>query len=756
MKFPALVREALSGYGPNGKAKIRDHRAVRLVFAFMAGIASIVGLAQPARAMGRPFPEVLAGKSAIGDSAGSLPNQAAWLAAPIITLTQQNPNPGAPTPFATTVRILRGQQHLYFFIVCTDPDPSRIGVHTMRRDGDQSGDDNVMIVLDPFGQQKLAYVFQVNAGGAMADGLISPGYLNATTNTPVDYSWNGYWRAVEKRTATGWIAEIAIDTQSLQFDGRRNSWGLNINRYVPRDQLTLAWSGINLNASATNLQWEGALNGMQGLSQGSGFEFNPYGVAGYHSDTEQSTAFKGGFDLKYNFTPELAGLFTYHSDFSEAQANTLAATLSPYAQSIPETRQFFLDGANIFTFGHNLGQNFIPFYSRNIGLVNGETVPLNEGVKLLGHVDQWTLGMLDTQIGGSDLSSPTNLFVGRALYNISNQWRVGTLVTHGDPLGKSDNTLASFDSTWSNSHFHGDNTLNVSAWGARSYGNALPAGSPIGYGVDVAYPNDLWWMDFSYNYYGSGLDPGLGFVQRPGTKQTYLDINWQPRPASDSLFSWVRQFDIFGTYRYVTDLDNRVESEEWSFYPIQFTTQNGWSTYLSVHPTFERLSSPYEIVPDVEIPIGTYHFTYMTGAVSTPSSNPWGVTLEVEKGDLYSGHYEASNPALTWASRSGKFSASLDPIWIEFWSPQGNGSVRAERLEVSYSFTPNVTLSDLIQCNNISHSTSVFARLQWYLRPNRVLYVVLNHGLTLNPNLLQGRQTITGNSVVVKLMWGLS
>src|SRR5574337_1428740 len=41
-----------------------------------------------------------------------------WKTAPVITLTQQNPHPGQPTPFTTTVRILRGKSHLYFGIVC--------------------------------------------------------------------------------------------------------------------------------------------------------------------------------------------------------------------------------------------------------------------------------------------------------------------------------------------------------------------------------------------------------------------------------------------------------------------------------------------------------------------------------------------------------------------------------------------------------------------------------------------------------------
>ena len=80
--------------------------------------------------------------------------------------------------------------------------------------------------------------------------------------------------------------------------------------------------------------------------------------------------------------------------------------------------------------------------------------------------------------------------------------------------------------------------------------------------------------------------------------------------------------------------------------------------------------------------------------------------------------------------------------------------MRVSELNLGYSFTPELTLSTLTQYNNISHNTSENAILQWNIQPDRILYMVWDHGLTLNPNLLQGQQTITGNTVVVKLTWG--
>ena len=682
-------------------------------------------------------------------------DEQAWQAAPALTLTQQNPHPGVATPYVTTVRVLHDAEHIYLGIRCADPAPGKLAIHTLQRDADQSGDDNVMVVLDSFGQKKLAYVFQLNAGGAKADGLISPGYNNSNSNTPtVDFSWNGYWDAAVRRDAEGWTAEIRINTQSLQFKGDNALWGLNVSRYVPRDQLTLAWSGINLNATPTNLQWEGQLTGMQGMDQGSGLEFDPYAVTRY-SDTQHDTASWTGFDLKYNFTPALAGLLTYHTDFSEASANALNVAVSPYPQSIPETRAFFLDGANIFTFSHNLGSSFIPFYSRSIGIVDGESVPLDEGVKLLGHDDDWTVAMLDTQMAGTDVSDGTNLFAGRAIYNVDSEWRVGTLVTHGDPLGQTHNTLTSFDSTWSSSSFLGDKNLNLSGWAGRSSGNGLPAGTPDGYGIDAEYPNDLWYADLNYNLFGDALQPALGFVQRPATKQLDTVLYWQPRPAADGIFGWVRQFVEGTNWYYVTGLDDRMQSNDWHTHLVDFTTQSGWLWKFDSIIEDEVLATPYAILPSVMYPAGRYHTTTYELAFNSPSSKPFAFDWFSQTGQLYDGHFQAFFPTFIWATPGGHLNVNFQPGWLWIQTPHGNGVLRTATLYLNYSITPNLTLSTLTQYDNISRTGSENAILQWYIEPNRVFYAVWNHGATVNPNLLQGgQQSAAGNTLTLKLVWG--
>src|SRR5262245_41070191 len=100
------------------------------------------------------------------------PDEPEWGGAIRVPLSQQSPHPGAPTPYKTEVMVLESGDAIYFGFRCTDPNPNKIAVHTMRRDGDLSGDDTVSIVLDTFGDHRTGYYFQINSVGTRVDGLI--------------------------------------------------------------------------------------------------------------------------------------------------------------------------------------------------------------------------------------------------------------------------------------------------------------------------------------------------------------------------------------------------------------------------------------------------------------------------------------------------------------------------------------------------------------------------------------------------------
>src|SRR5580765_5671645 len=421
-------------------------------------------------------------KPAVQASANSSPsitldgllNEPVWRDAPTMTLVQQAPKPGQPTPYETQVRIIVTGDRIYFGFTCKDPDPRRIAIHTMQRDSDMTGDDTVRIVLDTSGDRRTGYFFQINAAGTRVDGLIS-------SVDSVSLDWDGIWDARTARTPEGWSAEIVIPSRTLSFTPRLNDWGLNLERFIPRERLWLRWSSPTLDSFLYDLSRAGQLTGVGEVQQGKGIEITPYATA----KTKQfygagSRAWQGavGGEVTWKITPQLVTVFTANTDFAETEVDTRQINLTRFPLFFPEKRSFFLEGANQYTFGLNLGQQFIPFFSRNVGLLDGAQIPIDAGVKLNGRVGKWNLAALDVQtrettvpkqvqddLGLTSALVPgTNLFAGRVSYDFNENLRVGTLVTHGDPEARRNNTFAGIDAVWRTSKFRGNKNLQFAAW----------------------------------------------------------------------------------------------------------------------------------------------------------------------------------------------------------------------------------------------------------------------------------------------------
>src|SRR5437763_5494325 len=77
-------------------------------------------------------------------------NEPAWRSAAVLTLTQQSPHPGEATPFKTEARMILAGDRIYIGIICYDPEPRKIAVHSMQRDDPMRGDDSVSIAFDTY------------------------------------------------------------------------------------------------------------------------------------------------------------------------------------------------------------------------------------------------------------------------------------------------------------------------------------------------------------------------------------------------------------------------------------------------------------------------------------------------------------------------------------------------------------------------------------------------------------------------------
>ena len=111
----------------------------------------------------------------------------------------------------------------------------------------------------------------------------------------------------------------------------------------------------------------------------------------------------------YNITPSLKLTATFNTDFGETEVDARQINLSRFSVLFPEKRSFFLQGAGVFNFASTgpepaggippTGADVYPFFSRQIGLLGGQEVPIDAGVKLTGTVGRTDVGVLSVRTG---------------------------------------------------------------------------------------------------------------------------------------------------------------------------------------------------------------------------------------------------------------------------------------------------------------------------------------------------------------------
>lgn len=696
-------------------------------------------------------------------------NEPDWASAEPMLLTQQSPHPGQETPYKTDVRVLIYQDALIFGFHCYDPNPKSIQVHTLQYDA-VADDDTVSVLLDTFDDRRTGYYFQINAAGARLDGLIpGPGAFLP--------DWNGIWDAKTARTADGWSAEIWIPAQTLNFAVGSSRWGLQLDRTIARDQTELRWASPTLDAQLIDFSRAGEMVLDTPLKQGLGLEFAPYSRGTMDRDfapTDRDWLGGAGGEILWRITPQLTAILSLNTDFAETEVDSRQIDITPFPLYFPEKREFFLEGANLYSFGLGLSGlsglqlpiSFIPFFSRNVGLLDGYDIPLDGGVKLNGHVGPWSLAFLDAKTRtayvpsfvvndlalGSAKVNGTDLLAGRVAYDVNQHLRVGAIVTHGDPEAQVSNTLAGADADWQTTNFLGHHNLQLGAWGATTQGE-VPEGSREAWGLRVAYPNDLFNCTAGTNRFGPGFDPLLAFLPRPQTHQTDALCQFRPRPSQNGSFRAIRQALSSLGYNRITDDEGNLQSQLFTIRPLSVTFTSGDSVNVTAYVDHEVLTAPFAIVPSVSYPAGSFIFErYGVDFASSPQRS-LVFSNSSYIGGYYNGHLYDQINSLGWTAFHGRVEATGTAQEFFGHTPRGNFVEKLWQFNGALSWSPDLSLSTFVQYDNVSFDLSANTRLRWTFRPGDDFYVIWDRtwernvthpGVNLEPN---------DESVTAKIQW---
>ncbi|MGC8745657.1 MAG: DUF5916 domain-containing protein [Candidatus Saccharicenans sp.] len=660
---------------------------------------------------------------------GLLTDQVWKQAIPFSDFRMVEPTPGAQPSEKTELRVLYDESNLYIGIYCYDREPRKIAANSLAHDqtGQSQGmygsmqsasqaNDVVRILIDPFLNKRTAYIFYLNPKGAKSEGLVSGG--NASLN------WDGIWEGKAKILANGWSAEIKIPFKTISFNKNLSAWGLNVERYIARKQETDRLSGFTLDANFNNPMTAAELEGISGIKQGLGITVRPYGLVSTQSDHQPESNYfwktQGGVDIYKNITPNLVAAFTYKTDFAETEVDDRRLNLTRFPLFYPEKRMFFLEGSETFNFSSSV--SFYPFFSRRIGLYQGQQVPIDFGAKLYGKIGKFNLSMMDMEMGAFGSLPKTNLLAGRVTYDFLSESKIGIVFTNGSPTGAR-NSLVGFDINYATSRFTGNKNLWLAAWAAYNW-NDEP-GRHGGFGLRANYPNDLIDIESTYAYYGEALDPGLGYLMRPAIQTFYLQLGYNPRPAHGWLDKIIRQFFFQASGDYYWDLSGHLETSRLTFTPFSFRTESGEKLTASVVVNYDVLPYDFEVSPGTVIPVGPYHFTNARFSFNSAPYRPLSFNLGYTVGQFYSGNYGDLTAGLTYHFR-GNLDLSGNTEIVRGTLPQGKINENVYQLKVDFYFSPDLGFMNYIQYDSVSRLLGWSARFRWEVRPGNFIYLIYN------------------------------
>ena len=664
---------------------------------------------------------------------GSL-DEVPWRQAPKIgDLVQRIPVAGAVPTEKTEVTLLYDQDNLYIGVMCHDAEPRRVLASQMARDASLNADDRLTIVLDTFRDQSNAFHFATNPAGALVDGLV---FANGETNN----DWDAIWIVRTERTDEGWSAEFAIPFKTLSFPSGETVWGFNISRTIQRKLEEDRWTGARFQTQFFQISEAGEITNLEGLAQGVGLDVRPFMAQRWlhrGTDGDDMVVGKPGLDLFYNITPSLKLSATANTDFGETEVDARQINLTRFSIFFPEKRSFFLQDAGVFNFATTgidppggipgTGAEVFPFFSRKIGLLGWQEVPIGYGAKLTGKVGRTEIGMLDVRTRDVSTVDATNLFVGRVKQNFLEQSYVGAIFTEGNPASPFSSSTVGVDIRLATSDFLGSaRNVVLNAYGLRSNNEGVSKNNSS-YGFGAQYPNDKFAAQILWREIQENFDPAIGFVQRSNVRMLRLAGSFNPRPKPSTGIQQMFH-DVF--YTRFTRLDNGLV-ESWNLYAtlIDWHLNSGDSVHslFDLNPTYEHLFEPFEISPGVVLSAGEYRFTpwriFFTSARKRQVQGSIGLSF----GNFWSGTAKTIQTGLSYKVPP-RFSISLNTNQTFARLPQGNFVARIYSSQVNYAVSPFLSFSNLIQFDNRSGNLGLQSRVRWTLEPGNDVFFVFGQG----------------------------
>ena len=582
-----------------------------------------------------------------------------------------------------------------------------------------TGDDAVVIVLDPFHDHRNAVVFGTNPNGAEFDALITD------EGREFNVDWRGVWEVAARRTAEGWSAEFAIPFRSLRFpEASDEPWGFNVYRVIQRKNEEVLWSSWSRsNEGFTRVSRAGHIHGLTDLPRaGLNVEVKPFVLGGARGkldsmgrlDTDGEIDI--GLDAKYEVRPGLVLDATINTDFAQVEVDDQQVNLTRFSLFFPEKRDFFLENSGIFEMGvqGRFGPPpFLMFFSRRIGISRDGPIPVMGGLRLTGRAGRQTVGVINVVTDAAFDEPRTNHAIARGKRDIGDSSYLGAMVTDRRNT-EGWNSTGGLD--WS---FWPTSTLNVQGFLAGTATSGA-GGEGAAYRLGVDYQTDFFGISADHLGVGPEARADLGFITRTDIQQSELQLRITPRPRVLGL----RSLELQWTNRLVTGFSGTLQDWDTSLF-IQPQWNTGDRLGLIISRGSNRIDEAFDIGSGVIVPVGDYdahQFGWFAGTspnrrISLSSmafiQSYFGGRVDTISNDI------SVNPNANVALTVGYTRNRVDV-------PGGAFSADLARFRLGYAFSTKLVANALVQYNRRDDELSVSVRINFIHRPGSDLFIVFN------------------------------
>jgi hypothetical protein len=456
-----------------------------------------------------------------------------------------------------------------------------------------------------------------------------------------------------------------------------------------------------------------------------------------HEDGESAkTNVNAGLDAKVSLTSSLNLDLTIRPDFSNVEVDRQMTNVTRFSLLYPERRNFFLENADLFTgFGSWLVK---PFFSRRIGLYDGEAIPIIAGARLSGNVTPGLrIGVMDVQTDATGEFSGNNYFVAALHQRIFSRSTLKFMATNRQTTeSREGDTELDYNRTvggeFQFTSREGNFTSNIRAHSAITP-EQLDNHSYLSGGV--SYVNKKLYAGALVERVGQNYVNDLGFIPRlyfhDAPNDTTVRIGHYSMNPWLGLLIYPKKSKTIGV----------IEPNTWTVINLRntgefldrFTTVNLTVTFkdtrkllIDVSNNDINLPFPTDILDnDRPIPVARYRFTQFMTKYSTDYRKQLSGEASFSVGNFYNG--TRAEYGLTVNVRRqpwGMFGVSY--LQNDIRLPEEYGSKRfmliGPRAEVSLRH--NIWWTTFLQYNTQAENFNINSRLQWRYKPMSDLFIV--------------------------------